>query len=54
MSSYEGRCPRCGGLMNMRNFLDGGKDGDINQDFWCSACKLRWTAMDGPPMEAET
>lgn len=50
MSSYEGRCPRCGGLMGMRKFLDGAID--VNRDWWCPACRLRWLAMDTEPMEA--
>ena len=53
MSSYEGRCPKCGGLLEMRNFLDSGKDGDINPDWWCPACRLRWLAIDTEPMEDE-
>ncbi|GAH58614.1 unnamed protein product, partial [marine sediment metagenome] len=51
-SLFEGFCPDCDGLLEMREFKDGGEDGDINHDWWCPDCKLRWLSMDGPPMEA--
>jgi len=47
------RCPVCDGLMEMRRFMDGGEDGDINRDLWCSSCRLRWICMESEPMEAE-
>jgi len=53
MSLDMPRCPDCRTPLEMRNFMDGGQDGDVNSDFWCSKCLLRWLSMEGPPMEAE-
>ena len=56
MSSWKVICPACGGPMKMRRFKDGededGSNPDINLDWWCPTCKLRWMAVNGPPMEA--
>jgi len=56
MSSFEVICPDCGGPMWMRGFKDGENDdlskADINLDWWCPACKLRWMAVKSEPMEA--
>ena len=57
MTNIRNTCPTCDGPLERRDFADGadhdGKNADINQDWWCPACKLRWLDMYGPPMEAE-
>ena len=56
MSNIRNTCPTCDGPLEMRKFKDGeddaGSNADINQDWWCPACRLRWMDFNTEP-EAE-
>ena len=51
------RCPTCKGIMEKRNFKDGvdddGSNADINPDWWCPACRLRWMDVYAEPEDPE-
>ncbi len=50
-------CPDCHCPLEMRKFKDGededGSNADINRDWWCPTCELRWMSVKQEPMEAE-
>lgn len=45
-------CPKCGGPLEIRKFVDAwgpsDKPCDINEDFYCPKCDIRWEAEPGP------
>ena len=46
------KCPACGTLLKIRKFVDAtddeGKPCDINEDFHCVKCNIRWYSEAGP------
>lgn len=46
------KCIECGGELELRKFIDGwdaeGKPMDINEDYYCPKCDIRWLREDGP------
>ncbi len=57
MALFDSTCPDCDGPLERRDFEDGVSDegsmADVNRDWWCPACRLRWMNFYGEPMEAE-
>lgn len=48
------RCLECGGGLEMRKFVDSWEDTkckkpvDVNFDYYCPVCKIRWSGSPGP------
>ncbi|MEM1540820.1 MAG: hypothetical protein QXJ07_05510 [Candidatus Bathyarchaeia archaeon] len=52
VQANEPKCPKCGAPLEVRKFIDTwdceNKPLDINEDFYCPKCDIRWLRESGP------